>query len=198
MSTTLEATIFRKILQAAGLDVSVAPLHGGPHVLTEAFTTYLGRGYRAKLVEYPTFDLQLMKRSLQRTAVSVKRSLDPFSMTENEAKRPKCAETRYWMASRPALRKGIITNDLSMPGLVDVVSEIVEVRPLVVSYPRETGRKYNKDSFVLRSSILGSLICDFTVHSLLLHSLEEKDERVSVPHKDQLARIKFRLFHLLL
>ena len=55
------------------------------------------------------------------------------------------------MASRPALRKTIVTNDLSMPGLVDVVANIVGVWPFIVSYLKETGRKDEGDSLVVRS-----------------------------------------------
>ena len=131
-NTTLEATILAKILDAAGPDTSVVSLHGDPHVLAEAFAGYLGSGYRAKLVDYPTFDLRLLKRCLQRTAASVFACLDPFSVTEFVVNRLKGAETRDWMASRPALRQAIITNVLSMPGLVDVVANIVGVWPLVV------------------------------------------------------------------
>ena len=67
----------------------------------------------------------------------------------------KGAETRDWMASRPALRKAIITNDLSMPGLVDVVANIVGVWPLIVSYLKETGCKDEGDSLVVRSFPVG-------------------------------------------
>ena len=81
-NTTLEATFLAKILDAAGLDTSVVSLHGGPHVLAEAFASYLGSGYGAKVVEYPIFDLRLLKRCLQRTAATVFGSLDPFSMIE--------------------------------------------------------------------------------------------------------------------
>ena len=37
-----------KIVDTAGPDVSVVSLHGGPHVLTEAFTSHLGSAYRKK------------------------------------------------------------------------------------------------------------------------------------------------------
>ena len=154
-NTTLEATVLGKVLDAAGPDTAVVSLHGGPHVLSEAFACYLGSGYRAKLIEYPTFDLRLLKRCLQRTASSVFGSLDPFSLTEFLVNRLKGAETRDWMASRPALRKAIITNDLSMPGLVDVVANIVGVWPLIVSYLKETGRKDEGDSLVVRSFLVG-------------------------------------------
>ena len=79
---TLEATVLGKILDAAGPDTAVVSLHGGPHALAEVFASYLGSGYQAKLVEYPTFDLRLLKRCLQRTGSSVFGSLDPFSLTE--------------------------------------------------------------------------------------------------------------------
>ena len=39
-NTTLEATNLAKILDAAGPDKSVVSLHGGPHVLAEAFASY--------------------------------------------------------------------------------------------------------------------------------------------------------------
>ena len=61
-NTTLEATVLGKILDAGGPDTAVVSLHGGPHVLAEAFASYLGSGYQTKLVEYPTFDLRLLKR----------------------------------------------------------------------------------------------------------------------------------------
>ena len=123
-NTTLEATFLAKIVDASGPDTSVVSLHGGPHVLAEAFASYLGSWYRAKLVEYPTFGLRLLKRCLERTAASLFGSLDPFSMTEFLVNQLKGAETRDWMASRPALSKAIITNDLSMPGLVDMVAKV--------------------------------------------------------------------------
>ena len=180
-NTTLEATILAKIVDAAGPDTSVVSVHGGPHVPAEAFASYLGSGYRAKLVECPTFDLRLLKRCLQRTAASVFGSLDTFSMTEFAVNRLKGAEIRDWMASRPALRKAIITNDLSMPGLVDVVANNVGVWPLVVSYLKETGRKDDGDSLVVRSSTVGVLSssCKWTHHFFVV--LEEGDGRVSIP-----------------
>ena len=156
-NTTLEATVSGKILDAAGPDTAVMSLHGGPHVLAEAFASNLGSGYQAKLVEYPTFDLRLLKRCRQRTASIVFGSLDPFSMTEFVVNRLKGAETPDWMASRPALRKAIITNDLSMPGLVNVVANIVEVWPLIVSYLKETGLKDEGDSLVIKFFPVGIL-----------------------------------------
>ena len=118
----------------------------------EAFCEYLGSGYRQKLIHYPCFDLRLFKRCLQRTASSVFGSLDGLAMTEFIVNRLKSAETRDWMSSRSALRKAILTNDLGMPHLVDVVVNIISVWPLIVSYLKETGRKDDGDSLVVRSS----------------------------------------------
>ena len=71
-----------KFLDAAGPNAVFVSQHGGPHVFAEAFASFLGSGYRAKLVEYPTFDLRLMKRCIQRTTASVFGSLDPSSKTK--------------------------------------------------------------------------------------------------------------------
>ena len=156
-NTTLEGTVLGKILDAAGPDTAMVSLHGGLHLVAEAFASYLGSGYQAKLNEYPAFDLRLLKRCLQRTASSVFGSLDPFSLTEFVVNRLKGAETRDWMVSRPVLRKAIITNDLSMPDLVNVLANIVAVWPLVVSFLKETGRKDDGDSLVVRSFPVGIL-----------------------------------------
>ena len=80
-----------------------------------------------------------------------------------------CAQTRDWMSSRPALKKAILTNDLSMPHLVDVVANIIGVWPLIVSYFKETGSKDDGDSLVVRCSSSGrvdafsypNLLCRF-------------------------------------
>ena len=154
-NTTLEATVLGKILDAVRPDTAVVSLHGGPQVLAESFESYLGSGYQAKLVEYPTFDLRLLKRCLQRTASFIFGSLDPFSLKEFLVNSLKGAETRDWMASCPALRKAIITNDLSMPVLVNVVANIVGVWPLIVPYLRETGCKDEGDSLVVKSFPVG-------------------------------------------
>ena len=146
-----EMTELARVVNALGPDVSVASISGGT-VLVEAFCEYLGNGYRQKLIDYPFFDLRLFRRCLQRTASSVFGSLDGLAMTGFIINRLKGAETRDWMSSRPALKKAILTNDLSMPGLVDVVASITGVSPLIVFYLKETGRKDDDDSLVVRSS----------------------------------------------
>ena len=141
-----------RIVDAIGPDVRVVSVQGGPNALVEAYANFLGSGYQQKLLEYPLFDLRLFKRCLQKTAASVFGTLDPFSMTEFIVNRLKGAENRDWMASRPALKKAIISNSLAMPELVDVVANIVGVWPLIVAFLKETGRKDDGDSLVVWSS----------------------------------------------
>ena len=146
-----EIAVLGRMVDALRSDVSVASISGGSTVLMEAFCEYLGSGYRQKLIDYPVFDLRLFRRCLQRTASSVFGSLDGLAMTEFFVNRLKGAETRDWMSSRPALKRAILTNDLSMPHLVDVDANIIGVWPLMVSYLKETGRKDDGDSLVVRS-----------------------------------------------
>ena len=151
------------MVDALGPEVSVASISGGSTVLVEAVCEYLGSGYRQKLIEYPVFDLQLFRRCLQRTSLSVFGSLDGLAMTDFIVNRLKGAETRDWMSSRPALKKAILTNDLSMPHLVDVVANIIGVWPLFASYLKETGRKDDGDSLVVRSSSFLVVLVQFPV-----------------------------------
>ena len=147
-----EVTALGWMVDGLGPDVSVASISGGSTVLVEAFYEYLGNGHRQKLIDYPVFDLRLFRRCLQRTSSSVFGSLDGLAMTEFMVNRLKGAGTQDWMSSRPALKKAILTNDLSMPHLVDVIANIIGVWPLIVSYLKEMGRKDDGDSLVVRFS----------------------------------------------
>ena len=136
-----EISAFGRIADALGPDVSVASISSGSNILVEAFCDYLGSGYRQKLIDYPFFDLRLFKRWLQRATSCVIGSLDGLAMSEFIINRLKGAETCDWMSSSPALKKAILTKDLSMPHLVDIVANIIGVWPLIVSSLKETGRK---------------------------------------------------------
>ena len=157
-----EITALGQMVDALGPDVSVASISGGSTVLVEAFCEYLGSGNCQKLIDYhPVFDLRLFRRCLQRTSSSVFGSSDGLAMTEFIVTRLKGAETRDWMSSRPDLKKAILTNNLSMPHLVDVVANIIGVWPLIVSYLKETGRKDDGDSLVVTSSFLLVMLLQF-------------------------------------
>ena len=82
-------------------------------------------------------------------------------MTEFIVNRLKGAETRDSMSSRFTLKKVILTNDLGMPHLVDVVANIIGVWSLIDSYLKETRRKNEGDSLVVRSSSFSSCWCTF-------------------------------------
>ena len=163
-----EVTALGRVVDALGPDVSVASISGGSTVLVEAFCEYLGNGCRQKLIDYPVFDLWFFKRCSQRTSSSVFESLDGLAITEFIVNRLKGAETRDWMSSRPALKKAILTNDLSMPHLVNVVANIIGVWPLIVSYLKETGRKDDGNSLVVRSSSCLVMLVQFSVPAFIV------------------------------
>ena len=103
----------------------------------------------ARSARLPEFDVRLLKRCLQKAASVVFGTLDAFSMTEFIVNRLKGAKHRDWMQSRQFLRREIETGDISLPGLVDSVSKIIGVRPLIVSYLEETGKKDSGDRVVV-------------------------------------------------
>ena len=53
------------------------------------------------------------------------------------------------MMSRSSRRHAIITGELSMPSLVEVVRNIVGVWLLIVVYLKETGKETDGDSLVV-------------------------------------------------
>ena len=149
VDATPDVAVLGSVVAAVGSLASLVAISGGSHVLADTYREYLGIGYSHKLVEYPIFDLRLLKWLLQKVSSSVFGSLDPFSTTEFIVTRLKGAEHRDWMLSRSGLRRAIITGELSLPSLVEVVSNIVGVWPLIVVYLKETGRKTDGDSLVV-------------------------------------------------
>ena len=144
-----ELVILGQVLCAIGSGASLVAISGGSHSLVESYNEYLGSGCLRGVLDYPTFDVRLLKRCLKKTASAVFGTLDPFSMTAFIVTRLKGAEHRDWMHSRQSLRRTIETGDLSLPGLVDVVSNIIGVWPLIVSYLKETGKKDSGDILVV-------------------------------------------------
>ena len=149
VDATQDVAVLGSAVAAVAGSASLFAISGGSHVLADTYKEYLGSGYSQKLVEYHIFDLRLLKRCLQKVSSSVFGSLDPFSMTEFIVTRLKGAEHRDWMMSRTSLRRVIITGELSMPSLIEVVNNIVGVWPLIVGYLKETGRKTDGDSLVV-------------------------------------------------
>ena len=150
-----EVSLLCRIVDALGREVSVVSINGGSAVLVEAFCKYLGSGFRQKLIDCPVFDLRFFRRCLQRTTSSIIGIWDWLALNDFIVNRLNDAKTRDWMSARPALKKAILTKDLSMPHLVDVVANIIGVWPLIVSYLKETGRKEDGDSLVVSSPSFG-------------------------------------------
>ena len=69
-------------MAAVGGSATLVAVFGGSHVLADTYGEHLGNGYSRKFLEYPVFDLRLLKRCLQLVSSSVFGSLDPFSMAE--------------------------------------------------------------------------------------------------------------------
>ena len=134
---------------AVAASASFFAVSGRSNMLADTYRDYLGIEYDRKPVDYPIFDLRLLKRCLQKASSSVFGSLDPFSMTEFIVPRLKGAEHRDWMMSRSGLRRAITTGELSMPSLLEVVSNILRVWPLIVVYLKETGRRTDGDNLVV-------------------------------------------------
>ena len=150
VDATYKLSVLGSVMAAVGGWASLVAVSGGSHVLADTYGEYLVSGCSCKLAEYPVFDLRLLQRCLQKVSSSVFGSLDPFSMTEFIVRRLKGAEHRNWMMSRSSLRHAIITWELSMPPLVEVVSNIVGVWLFIVVYLKETGRETDGDRLVVK------------------------------------------------
>ena len=81
VGATQELSVLGSVVAVVGGSASLVAISGGSHVLTDTHGKYLGSGYSHKLVEYPIFDLRLLKRCFQKVSSSVFGSLDPFSIT---------------------------------------------------------------------------------------------------------------------
>ena len=77
---TSELVILGQVLCAIGSGASLVSISGGSNTLVECYKEYLGSGCILGLLDYPTFDVRLLKRCLQKTASTVFGTLDPFSM----------------------------------------------------------------------------------------------------------------------
>ena len=163
VDSTHELSVLGSVVAAMSGSASLVAVSGGSHVLADRYEEYLRSGYTHKLVEYPIFHLRLWKRCLQMVCSSVSGSLDPFSMTELIVTLLKGAEHRDWMMSRSSLRRAIITGELLMPLLVEVVRNIVGVWPLIVVYLEDTGRTTDGDSLVVY------YILHFSIHLQVSH-----------------------------
>ena len=77
-----ELVILGKVLCSIGSGASLVSISGGSHTLVECSKEYLGSGCMHGVLDYPTFDVRLLKRCPQNTASTVFGTLDPFSVAE--------------------------------------------------------------------------------------------------------------------
>ena len=82
VDATHEVSVLGSVVAAVGGSASLVAVSGRSHVLADIYGEYLGSGYSHKVVEYPVFELRLLKRFLQKVSSSVFGSLDPFSKAE--------------------------------------------------------------------------------------------------------------------
>ena len=65
---THDVSLLGSVLAAVGGSASLVAVSGGSHLVSSTYGEYLGSGYNHKLVEYPIFDLRLLKRCLQKVS----------------------------------------------------------------------------------------------------------------------------------
>ena len=98
------------------------------------------------------------------------------------------AENFHWMAFRPAIRRVIVTNQLSRQQLVEAVPNGVAEWQLILSWLNETGQRNNTDSFVVESSLPFSFY-NFLV-SCVLHFCRLEQRRGKI-----LLRTKWQVWY---
>ena len=64
VDATRDVAVLGSVVAAGGSSASLVANSGGSHVLADTYKEFLGNGYSYKMVEYPIFDLRLLKRCL--------------------------------------------------------------------------------------------------------------------------------------
>ena len=132
---TSEFAILVQIISSADTTVPIVSLVGDSDLLGEIYSAYIA--------------VCFLRRCMQKSSSVVFESLDTFSLTEILAKCLKGADNRVLRMSRTALSRAVITGDLSMTGVFDVVASSVGVWPLIVSYSKKTRKKDDVESLVI-------------------------------------------------
>ena len=147
---TSELGILGQIISSLDLTVPIVPFVGDWKLLSEIYSSNIGSANYRKLIDSPVFTLRLHELCMQKSlSSSLLGTLDALSVTEFLVTRLKGAEIRDWMMSQTALRKAVRSGDLTRPGVLEIVANIVRVWPLIASYLMETGKKDGEDSFVV-------------------------------------------------
>ena len=62
VDATQDVAVLGSVVAAVGISASLVAISGGSNALADTYKEYLGSGYSHKLVDYPIFDLRLLKR----------------------------------------------------------------------------------------------------------------------------------------
>ena len=166
-------------MAADGDSASVVAISEESNMLVDFYTGDLGKTIptKSRWVSHSR-ELKLSKWCLQKISSSVLGSLDPFSMMEFIVTRLKCAEHRDWMMLHSTPRRVIINGELMMSPLVEVVTNIECVWPLIIEYIRETGKKIDGVSLVVYHTLDLFFLHFVSSYSMIRFDLEEKHRRL--------------------
>ena len=95
-SSAVETTAFWRIVVVADLDFAVVTILCWPPVLLEAFTSYLGSGFRQTLIEHPMYDLRSACSELLRVFVESS-TLFYWQNSSSTASRESRLETGWYL-----------------------------------------------------------------------------------------------------
>ena len=73
-----DLVILGQLVCAISSWASLVSISGVSHTLVECYKKYLGSRCMHGVLDYPTFDVRLLKRCLQKTASTVFGTIDPF------------------------------------------------------------------------------------------------------------------------
>ena len=141
--------ILGQMLCAIGSRTSPVSISGGVTHPCGMLQRVSGERIHARTVGLSNFWRQVFQTLPTKNCSTVFGIFESFSMTEFTVTRLKSAEHCDWMQSTQTLQRAIETSELSLPGLIGVVSNIIGVWPLVVSYLKETGKKDSGDGLVV-------------------------------------------------
>ena len=141
--------VLGKILCAVGSGASLISLSGDSHTLKDYYKEYVGSGCTKTFVDYPFLICAASETVLSKNCISGLWDTRFLFNDKVQCYSLEAGRTSRLDAMRQPLRMAIETGNFSLPGLVDVVSNIVGLWPLIVSHLKETGRKDSGDSLVV-------------------------------------------------
>ena len=141
-------SVVESVVAAVDNAESAVAISGECQSLGETYVEYLGSWYRERLVDHAIFLCGYWRDVCTSWRRRCSVAWTPFPWPNI-----------FWLDWRGRTTclvevaiqcpRAIITNELQMPLLVDIVNKVVGVWPLIVSYPYETGEKTDGDRSVV-------------------------------------------------